>query len=255
MTENTPTHTEAPAPATQPPAANHTATNGLAVASMVVGLVAFFSGWVPFWGLLTGIAAIVLGVIALKKPTGKGLSVTGIVTGGIAALTSVLFTIFFVIALTASSAVVNETQNKISQNQQMIEAQKDFNKNQTAIFGNFQVKVNSVQRDYMPESTYYQPEAGKEYVVVNLTVKNIGDDSELVAPYTFSLTSNGLEATDAFVSIDSELPSTDLQPGTSVTGDVVFEVNKGASNLKLTYTTTLYDTGYDLKKLVYTLEI
>ena len=61
---------------------------GLAIASMVVGIVAFLTGWTPFWGLAVGITAVVLGIIGLKKGGEKGLAITGIVTGGLAALTS-----------------------------------------------------------------------------------------------------------------------------------------------------------------------
>ena len=62
-------------------------TNGLAIAALIVGIVAFLSGWIPFWGFIVGVAAVVLGVIALKKPGGKGMAIAGLVTGGLGALT------------------------------------------------------------------------------------------------------------------------------------------------------------------------
>jgi dolichyl-phosphate-mannose--protein O-mannosyl transferase len=68
---------------------------------MVLGIVSI----VGFMGFLLGIPAIVLGVIALKKGTGdKGMSITGIVTGAIATLISLLFIAFMVFVFMMAAA-------------------------------------------------------------------------------------------------------------------------------------------------------
>lgn len=259
MVENKPVHEAETAPVVVPQHPHHNTTNGLAIASMVVGIVAFISGWVPFWGLLSGATAIVLGILALKKPNGKGFSIAGIVTGGIAALTSLFFTAFFIIALVTGGSYINEVQNQVqeetSENQQMIDAKKDFARGETATFGTLEVTVNFVQSGYNPESEYYQAEEGKEYVVVNLTVKNIGDDIEYISPYTFTLNNAGTATANAFVNVEPELSDEDLTPGESTTGNIVFEVEQGAANLKLQYETTVFGSKYEAEKLVYTLAI
>ncbi|MCL2529554.1 MAG: DUF4190 domain-containing protein [Coriobacteriia bacterium] len=66
----------------QPPAS---ATNGLAVASLICGIAGFCSG-----GLLS-IVAIILGVLARKKPEQQGLALAGIILG-IAALVLYILT-------------------------------------------------------------------------------------------------------------------------------------------------------------------
>ncbi|MES2630754.1 MAG: DUF4190 domain-containing protein [Patescibacteria group bacterium] len=254
-----PTEEVTPPPATPPQQVPPAATNGLAIASMVVGIVAFVSGWIPFWGLLTGIAAIVLGVIALKKPTGKGFSIAGIVTGGLAALSSILFTVFFIIGIVSSGAIIDQAGEEYNKDnassQEMIDAKKDFAKGETAVFGHYEVKVNSVERNYVSESEFYQAEEGMEYVVVNLTVKNISDDNKYVGPYTFTLTDNGTAVDSAFVTVDPELASENLDPGETITGNLVFEVTKDSTDLKLQLETTVYDSSYKAKDLVYTLAI
>ncbi|MFZ1301919.1 MAG: DUF4190 domain-containing protein [Candidatus Microsaccharimonas sp.] len=266
MSEEKPVTPEAPenvaAPASAQPAPPvppvHSATNGLAIASMVVGIVAFISGWIPFWGLLAGIAAVVLGILALKKPTAKGLSITGIVTGGLGALTSLLFSVIFIVALASSAALVGKAQEQSdkqsSQSQQQIDAKKDFAKGETATFGIWEVKVNSVTAGYVPTSSYYKAEDGNEYVVVNVTITNTGDDSDYISPYSFSINEDGLATETAFLSVDPELKSGSLDPGESTTGNLVFEVTKGATGLKLQYDATVY-TNYETKNLTYTLAI
>lgn len=64
-------------------------TNGLAVASLVLGIVSFFFCWA---GILTGIVAIVMGIVALNQiktdasQKGKGLAIAGIVCGSLGVL-------------------------------------------------------------------------------------------------------------------------------------------------------------------------
>lgn len=61
--------------------------NGLAVASMVLGIVSLTG-----FGLLTGIPALILGLIALRRKVGeRGMALAGVITGGVATLLSLLF--------------------------------------------------------------------------------------------------------------------------------------------------------------------
>jgi hypothetical protein len=86
---------QAGAPASQPPA-----TNGLAVAAMIFGILSLLVSWVPFVGLLGvvgGALALVLGLLgrgrAKKVANGAGLAVTGIITGLLAVLVGIASTV------------------------------------------------------------------------------------------------------------------------------------------------------------------
>lgn len=72
------------------------ASNTLGIISLVLGIIAFLTGWVPVLGLILGIGAIVLGALALAKRQNKGFSITGLVLGGVAALISIGATIFVI---------------------------------------------------------------------------------------------------------------------------------------------------------------
>ncbi|MGV3016953.1 DUF4190 domain-containing protein [Rothia sp. 88186D007BW] len=71
---------------------------GLAIASLVLGVLAFLSGWAVIGGVV-GIVGLVLGIIALRQTKtgggGKGLSITGIVLSGLGILGSLIALIFF----------------------------------------------------------------------------------------------------------------------------------------------------------------
>ena len=68
-----------------------TGTNGLAIASLATGIIAFPFSCIPFLGygsIFLGIAAIVMGVIAMKQTKqtgqqGRGMAIAGVVLGGV----------------------------------------------------------------------------------------------------------------------------------------------------------------------------
>ena len=76
---------QAPAPVAAP--------KGLAIAALVVGIVGFLIGLLPVAGALVGIAAVVLGAIALAKKQPKGFALTGLILGAIGLLASVGMTL------------------------------------------------------------------------------------------------------------------------------------------------------------------
>lgn len=267
MTEKHETHTDkapeapvqaAPAPAPAPVAAPQGQSNGLAIAAMVVGIVALLGGLLPFWGFCLGVVAVILGIVGLKKPAMKGMSITGIVTGGIAVLWSVFVTLAFIALLFTGAAVGNqvvEEANKIdAESQSLVDSKKDFTAGQTAVFGDtLEVKINDVQRNYVPENAYSRAAEGKEFVVLNITVKNVGEEIEYISSSSFDVNENGVAVSATYRTVEPDLGYGDVSPGASKTGNVVYEVTKGATGLKLQYTTTTYSIQDGAKKLVYTL--
>lgn len=68
---------------------------GLAIAALIVGIIAFLSGWIPVFGMIVGVVALVLGIVALNKKQHKVMSVFGIVLGSLALISSLLATLFW----------------------------------------------------------------------------------------------------------------------------------------------------------------
>lgn len=66
---------------------------GLAVAALVAGIVAFLTGLLPVFGIIVGIAAVVLGILALRRRQPKALAVTGLALGAVGLVVSLLVTI------------------------------------------------------------------------------------------------------------------------------------------------------------------
>lgn len=74
------------------------APKGLAITSLILGILSFLSGWVILGGIL-GIVGLVLGIVALRKTKtgggGKGLAITGIVFSSLGILISLAMLVFF----------------------------------------------------------------------------------------------------------------------------------------------------------------
>lgn len=97
MTDNTTGYT-------QPP------SQGLAIASMVLGILSILFAWIPIVGMISWVLSIlglVLGFMALSKPVGKGFAWTGIVTSGIGLLICILWVIGLGALMATSAATVS----------------------------------------------------------------------------------------------------------------------------------------------------
>lgn len=78
-----------------------TGSDGLAITAMILGILAVVFSWIPFLGILAaigGIVAIVLGGVAMGRVKksgrpGRGMAVTGLVTGIVSVLFATLVTI------------------------------------------------------------------------------------------------------------------------------------------------------------------
>lgn len=87
---------------------------------MILGIVSI----VTFMGLLLGIPAIVLGVMALRRNVGeKGMSIAGIVTGAISTLISIVLLGFII--MIAMFAAADYEQNRMYDEKQQSEPYND----------------------------------------------------------------------------------------------------------------------------------
>ena len=92
--------------------------------------------------------------------------------------------------------------------------------------GDREFVVNSVRRS--GAFNYNTPKAGKEYVIVNVTIRNLGKDEISYNPYDFKVQdANGAQESETYASLDDSLNSGTLAPGGKVTGSMSFEVPVG----------------------------
>ena len=86
-------------------------SKGMAVASLVLGIVALLTGLI-YLGAILGILAVIFGIIALKKRQPQGLAITGIVTGVLGILGTLVAITLVMIALPVLQQQQRDTSRK-----------------------------------------------------------------------------------------------------------------------------------------------
>ncbi|MCR6711977.1 MAG: DUF4190 domain-containing protein [Demequina sp.] len=74
---------------------------GLAITALVLGIVGLVSGWLPVWGVLVGVLAVVFGGFAVAKKQSKPMAISGIVMGVVSIVMSAIVLVFIVIGMRA----------------------------------------------------------------------------------------------------------------------------------------------------------
>lgn len=103
------------------------------------------------------------------------------------------------------------------------------------------LKVNSVQRSQ--GSDFDKPKDGQEFVIVNLTITNSGNDTVSYNPFDFKMQNSQGNITDkTFTTVDSStsLSSGELAAGGAVTGTITFEQPAGDKGLILKYKSNFF---------------
>lgn len=232
----------APVPKPEPAPVTNTVpkTNGMAVASMVVGIISLFLSWIPIIGLIGfigGIVAIILGIIALKKTVSKGLSIAGIVTGAISVLSSLIIALLaFNLILLLGSAELEDSIDATTNTSDQV--QKSFKVGDVINIDGKKVTITSVVRNWNSGNEYILPQSGYEFVKVQVAIEN--DSSNQISYNTFDWKikdSKGVIKDVAFVtySVDGTLESGELAPNGKVSGFIIFEVPSGDTELVLQY--------------------
>ncbi|SJN33316.1 hypothetical protein FM119_08355 [Mycetocola reblochoni REB411] len=108
--------------APQGPSAPQGQGNGLAITALVLGILSVVLCWFPLLAAPLGIVALVLGIVALRKRQAKGMSLTGIITGGVGVLISIIVIIISAIVFaTAISTANNYTDEYTEQSEAVYE--------------------------------------------------------------------------------------------------------------------------------------
>lgn len=137
---------------------------------------------------------------------------------------------------TQTSSVAQNEENKV-------EEKTEYNQGEEAILGNGAITVTKVEKSNGSE--YDKPKAGKEYVIVHLTIENKGEKNLSYNPYYFKMqNSQGQQENETFTIIDQDtsLQSGELVAGGKVSGTIVFEEPKDDTGLTLIYSDSIWSS-------------
>lgn len=136
-----------------------------------------------------------------------------------------------------------------------VDETKNFEKNKTATFGYFEVQINKVTTNYKPEDGLSPQNPGYEFLVLNITVKNADKIGHLLSDIDLAVLSGEEVINSTYVVfVEPVIKTGSVEPGASVTGNLVYEVPPNSKDLKLYYNTRIYNNEQEkLKKIEYTL--
>ena len=97
--------------------------------------------------------------------------------------------------------------------------------------------MNEEERNYVSPNQFTKPQSGNKFVRVNVTITNTSNNQISFNPNDFKLQdANGVQRN---YRVDSSMPnalnSGNLAANGSVTGNLLFEPQQGATGLKLLY--------------------
>lgn len=212
-------------------------TSGLAVASLVLGILAAISSFVPivnnasFFIALVGVVLAIAGLVTLKKneKSGKGIAIAGLVLG-IVSIVIVLATQSFY------GAVLDEASNSLTSSTQSTETTASTDNNAESVTSSSDNTSNSngesesatettkrygVTIDSCEFSTDYE---GNKAAVVTYTFTNNSDDAtSFTVAVLDKAFQNGVELESAYgTNWDSSNSLKDIKPGASIQVQAAF---------------------------------
>ncbi len=138
----------------------------------------------------------------------------------------ILFVVMIIIGASGSSNSEPTKTGENNGNNTKAEEQKEYKVADVVKLGEREFIVNSVSR--ASALGYSTPKAGKEFIVVNVTIRNLGTDEVSYNPFDFKVQdANGAQESSTFASLDDSLSSGTLAPNGKVTGSMPFEVPTG----------------------------
>jgi hypothetical protein len=73
--------------------------DALALSAVIVGVVAFLSGWLPVLGLILGSAGVILGLLARRRSNRPELGLTALILSILAVLTNIVVDVIVVVLI------------------------------------------------------------------------------------------------------------------------------------------------------------
>lgn len=119
----------------------------------------------------------------------------------------------------------------------------EYNQGEEARLGKGAITVTKVEKS--KGKNYNKPKAGKEFVIVYVTIENIGKDNLSYNPFYFKMqNSQGQQESTTFTMIDQDtaLQSGELIPGGKISGTITFEEPIGDTGLTLIYSDSIWSS-------------
>jgi hypothetical protein len=223
--------------------------NGFGTAAFVLGLLGLLFSFIPIIGVIAWplvLLALVFGGIGIAKAgsgraTNRGLAIAGLVCAAFGLLICIVYAAAFSAAV-SSTPTATATAPTASARQAGIGTEV-----QDGAFAFTVTKVDTGVQSL--GQSYLRTEAQGSYVLVHVTVRNVGTESQLFTGSNQTLfDAQGREfdadTAAAIMNVpDSESFLTTINPGNSVNGVLVFDVPEGVAPASIELHDSMFSSG------------
>lgn len=211
--------------------------------SSVMAVLALVLGIVSLPITIFALPALIVSIVAMKqtannKQSGRGMAIAGLVMSIISMVLLFIVVALFVVGMVASNKTSSNYNNYAS----------PYTSAKTTVTGTkgnpvsadkYDLTVTDVKKNFKstdPADSYATPTAGKEYILVTVTIKNRDTYTSYFSSYNFTLKdSTGTENRYVYMSGIKQFSYTGTPVGGEETAQVVFEAPVLDSSLTLIY--------------------
>jgi hypothetical protein len=217
-----------------------TQKSGLATAGLVLGIIGVAGCFVPVFNVVSvilGVLAVIFGSVALAKQTGtKGGRVAAMILG---VVTIIGFFLSYFVVYKAADDIYKAAENitttletTTTNTSQEYRIGDSINVN-----GEKEIKITSVNRDFVTDSEYITPDAGKEFVKVNVEIRNTSSGQISYNAFNWQIqdSSGDIQSYSIMAQAADALNSGELASGAIKIGSIIFEVPVDDSDLTILY--------------------
>lgn len=234
-------------------------SNGLAVASMVIGIVSLLLSCC--YGGFLGLIGLILGIIAISKGQKKGMAITGIIT-------SVIAMIITIIAIGMGMSLIDELSKSSDDEVKKVNTEAasdtgDISNNdntendnsseeESAVYTQYKVgdvietkdvRITFLSADeFESNNEFLTPKEGYVYYRMEFEFENISDgDHSVSSMMGWECYADGYSMDQSFIG-DDDLSAT-LSSGKKAKGSVYFEVPSDANEIELEYNDNVWTSN------------
>lgn len=195
---------------------------GLAIASLVLGILAIINSFIPiinFIAYILGIIALILGIIAIVKNAGRGMAIAGVVLAGVALILATIInagTASVVNEALDESGLTEATETTNSGKSSKTSKNKKYGLGETFVFDELEITLDSTY-SFATINNRFSDLNGRDVIRLGATVKNLSEDTHSLNMFFYDLFgSQGTELETVSAYFDDNIDyAGDLRPGAS----------------------------------------
>lgn len=195
---------------------------GLAIASLVLGILAIINSFIPiinFIAYILGIIALILGIIAIVKNAGRGMAIAGVVLAGVALILATVInagTASVVNEALEESGLTETTETTNGSRNSKIPKNKKYGLGETFEFDDLEITLDSTY-SFVTINNRFSDLNGRDVIKLGATVKNLSEETHSLNMFFYDLFgSQGTELETVTAYFDDNIDyAGDLRPGAS----------------------------------------